>query len=155
MGLRPVFEVDGPQLAISGKIFGDHKLKLENLASSLNIENRIIWLGYVPDDLLPNLYSEATAFIFPSLYEGFGLPILEAMRSGAVALGSNVGSIPEIGGNAIRYFNPNNFEDMVNKTGELLSDEEKLNKLRSAGYKRAKYFKWSKTAKNTVEVLQS
>ena len=65
---------DGPQLAISGKIFGNHKAKLENLASSLNIENRVIWLGYIPDDLLPNLYSEAIAFIFPSLYEGFGLP---------------------------------------------------------------------------------
>jgi glycosyltransferase involved in cell wall biosynthesis len=60
---------DGPQLTISGKIFGKHKEKLENLASSLNIENRVIWLGYVPDDLLPNLYSEATAFIFPSLYQ--------------------------------------------------------------------------------------
>ena len=55
---------DGPQLAISGKIFGEHKEKLKNLTSSLKIEKRVVWLGYVPDELLPNLYSEASAFIF-------------------------------------------------------------------------------------------
>ena len=82
---------DGPQLAISGKIFGNHKAKLENLASSLNIENRVTWLGYVPDDLLPNLYSEATAFIFPSLYEGFGLPLVEAMSCGCPTIKFELG----------------------------------------------------------------
>jgi len=134
---------------------GDDENNIISKIHKLNLSDKVIRMPYVNFKDLPYFYYYSKLFLYPSFYEGFGLPILEAMRSGAVVLGGNVGSIPEIGGNAMYYFNPNNFEDMVNKTEELLSDKEKLNKLRSAGYKRAKYFKWSKTAKNTVEVLQS
>ena len=142
------------QLVIIGPR-GDDENNIINNIQKLNLSDKVIRIPYVDSEDLPYFYYYSKLFLYPSFYEGFGFPILEAMKSGAVVLGSNVGSIPEIGGNAMNYFDPKNIEDMVNKTKDLLSDKEKLDRLRSAGYKRAKYFKWSKTAKNTVEVLQS
>tara|TARA_Y100000741_G_scaffold92303_1_gene68440 strand:+ start:15932 stop:17035 length:1104 start_codon:yes stop_codon:yes gene_type:complete len=142
------------QLVIVGPK-GDDEKNIINKIHKLNLRDKVIRIPYVDFEDLPYFYYYSKLFLYPSFYEGFGFPILEAMRSGAVVLGGNVGSIPEIGGNAMYYFDPNNFEDMVNKTKEVLSDKEMLNNLRSAGYKRAKYFKWCKTAKDTFEVLQS
>jgi len=134
---------------------GDDEKNIMNNIDKLNLVDKVIRIPYVDFEDLPYFYYYSKLFLYPSFYEGFGLPILEAMRSGAVVLGSNAGSIPEIGGNAMYYFDPDNFEDMIHKAEAILSDKEKLNKLRLAGYKRARYFKWNKTAKDTVEVLQN
>jgi glycosyltransferase involved in cell wall biosynthesis len=146
---------DGPQLAISGKIFGVHKVKLESLARSLNIENRIIWLGYVPDDLLPNLYSEAAAFIFPSLYEGFGLPILEAMACGCPTLSSNLASLPEIGGKAAHFFDPLEISDMAESIKKVCEDSEYQQNLARRGIKHAKNFKWESSTKKHMDLFET
>ena len=146
---------DGPQLAISGKIFGDHKAKLENLARSLNIENRVTWLGYVPDDLLPNLYSEAAAFIFPSLYEGFGLPILEAMACGCPTLSSNMASLPEIGGKAVHFFDPKQIGDMAEAIKKVCEDSVYRKQLAQAGPKHAKKFSWESSTKKHMELFET
>jgi len=146
---------DGPQLAISGKIFGNHKAKLENLASSLNIENRVIWLGYVPDDLLPNLYSEATAFIFPSLYEGFGLPLVEAMACGCPTLSSNMASLPEIGGKAAHFFDPTEIGDMAEAIKKVCEDSEYQQTLAQRGTKQAKNFSWESSTKKHMDLFET
>jgi alpha-1,3-rhamnosyl/mannosyltransferase len=146
---------DGPQLAISGNILGNHKAKLENLACSLNIENRVTWLGYVPDDLLPNLYSEAAAFIFPSLYEGFGLPILEAMACGCPTLSSNMASLPEIGGKAAHFFDPKEIGDMAEAIKKVCEDSVYRQKLSQGGPKHAKNFKWGSSTKKHMELFET
>ena len=159
---------DGPQLAISGKIFGNHKVKLENLARSLNIENRVIWLGYVPDDLLPNLYSEAAAFIFPSLYEGFGLPLVEAMACGCPTLSSNMASLPEIGGKAAHFFDPKEIGgkgahffapteigDMAEAIKKVCEDSEYQQTLAQRGTKQAKNFSWESSTKKHMELFET
>ena len=133
---------DGPQLAISGKITGEHKALLDNLAHSLKIENRIIWLGYVPDNLLPNLYSEAIAFIFPSLYEGFGLPIIEAMACGCPAISSNRASLREIGGDAAHFFDPMEISDMAESIQKVCEDTEYRQTLAQRGPEHAIKFTW-------------
>jgi len=145
---------DGPQLAISGKIFGEHKTKLENLARSLNIENRIVWLGYVPDDLLPNLYSEATAFIFPSLYEGFGLPIIEAMACGCPVISSNRASLPEIGGEAALFFDPLEISDMAESIMKVCEDTEYRQTLARSGQEHANKFNWESSVKKHMDLFE-
>ena len=146
---------DGPQLAISGKIFGEHKTKLLNLASSLKIENRIVWLGYVPDDLLPNLYSEAMAFIFPSLYEGFGLPIIEAMACGCPTLSSNRCSLPEIGGEAVHFFNPTDISEMAESIKKVCEDSEFRHTLGKRGPDHAKNFNWESSFKSHMDLFET
>ena len=146
---------DGPQLAISGKIFGEHKTKLENLASSLKIENRVVWLGYVPDDLLPNLYSEAMAFIFPSLYEGFGLPIIEAMACGCPTLSSNRCSLPEIGGEACHFFNPTDISEMAESIRKVCEDSEFRHTLGKRGPDHAKKFNWDSSFKSHMDLFET
>jgi len=146
---------DVPQLAISGKIFGEHKTRLENLASSLKIETRIVWLGYVPDDLLPNLYSEAIALIFPSLYEGFGLPIIEAMACGCPTLSSNRCSLPEIGGEAVHYFNPNDVSELVESIKKVCEDSEFRHTLEKRGPEHAKKFNWNSSFKSHIDLFET
>jgi len=146
---------NGPQLAISGRIFGEHKTKLENLARSLNIENRIVWLGYVPDDLLPNLYSEATAFIFPSLYEGFGLPIIEAMACGCPVISSNRASLPEIGGEVAIFFDPLEISAMAESIKKVCEDTEYRQTLARRGPKHASNFKWESSVNKHMDLFEA
>lgn len=146
---------DGPQLAISGKIFGENKTKLENLACSLKIGNRVVWLGYVPDDLLPNLYSEAMAFIFPSLYEGFGLPIIEAMACGCPTLSSNHCSLPEIGGDAAHFFSPTEISEIAESIRKVCEDSEFRHTLGKRGPDHAKKFNWDSSFKSHMDLFET
>ena len=88
------------------------------------------------------------------MYEGFGFPILEAMRSGGVVLGSNAGSIPEIGGNAMELFNINEPDELTVKAKRIIADKKRREVLRLRGYERARNFMWEKTAKKTIQSLQ-
>jgi glycosyltransferase involved in cell wall biosynthesis len=146
---------DGPQLAISGKITGENKAILDNLAHSLKIENRIIWLDYVPDNLLPNLYSEAIAFIFPSLYEGFGLPIIEAMACGCPAISSNLASLLEIGGDAAHFFDPMEISDMGESIQKVCEDTEYRQTLAQRGPEHAINFTWESSLKKHMNLFET
>jgi len=146
---------DGPQLAISGKIFGEVKTKLKKLASSLKIENRVVWLGYVPDELLPNLYSEAMAFIFPSLYEGFGLPIIEAMACGCPTLCSNLSSLQEIGSDGVYFFNPTDISEMAESVRKVCEDFEFRHTLVKRGPDHAKKFNWDYSFKSHMDLFET
>ena len=109
----------------------------------------IKFIGFVPDEDLVGLYSGAKAFIYPSLYEGFGLPVLEALSCGCSVITSNCSSLPEVGGKAALYVDPEN----INSISQAMTAVLKLN-LREKSLKQAKQFSWEKTARETLKVYQ-
>jgi len=121
----------------------------------LGLEQEIILLGRVPDEDLPGLYSGAMLFVFPSLYEGFGLPPLEAMACGTPVVCSRASSLPEVGGEAVRYFSPTSPEDMAQVLHEVLADEAVQEEMRVEGIRQASRFSWEKTADETLAVYET
>jgi len=120
-----------------------------------NFSNNIIFPGYVPDSELKTLYSGAALYVFPSFYEGFGLPPLEAMAHGLAVVSSNKTCLPEILGEAALYFNPDDEMDMKNKIEEALADEKLREDLRDRGYEQAKKYSWQECAEKTLEVYKN
>ena len=118
------------------------------------VKDRVKFLENIEDEELPHFYKNALMFVLPSLYEGFGLPILEAMRNGCPVITSNISSLPEAGGDACLYVDPENVDDIVEKMKELVEDEKLRKKLIEKGHEQAKKFSWDKTAKETLKVLE-
>jgi glycosyltransferase involved in cell wall biosynthesis len=108
--------------------------------------------GFVPDDDLPAMYAASTLTVMPSLYEGFGLPILEAMASGAAVVSSDAASLPELGGEVAAYFDPHSVESMAQVLMTVLGDSERLQQMRADGPSHAGYFSWDETARQTIAV---
>jgi glycosyltransferase involved in cell wall biosynthesis len=111
-------------------------------------------LGYVPDDELPSLYREAGVFCYVSLYEGFGIPVLEAMQSGTAVLTSSVSSMPEVGGEAARYVDPLDVADIRRGVGALLADPQLRKRCAEAGIVQAARFAWPQTAGVVLRALE-
>lgn len=118
------------------------------------VSDSVKFLGFVDDTGLPKLYQEAQCFILPSLYEGFGLPLLEAMKYGCPVITSNVSSLPEVGGEAALYVDPQSAEDIAEKLAKVLSDSKLRAEMTKKGYAQVKKFSWEKTAKETLEALE-
>jgi glycosyltransferase involved in cell wall biosynthesis len=116
---------------------------------------RVRVLGYVDDDVLPALYQLCEVFCYPSLYEGFGLPVLEAMHAGAPVVTSNVSSLPEVAGDAALLVDPLDTRAIGAALERLLGDEAESDRLRTAGRARAATFSWERTARETREVLRT
>lgn len=114
----------------------------------------VLTLGYVPEDDLPALYRQAELFCYPSLYEGFGIPVLEAMQSGTAVLTSSVSSMPEVGGDAARYADPRDVGDIRRGLSELLGDPDLRSRCAAAGRARAEMFDWTATAETVLAVLE-
>ena len=114
---------------------------------------RVRFLGRVVDADLPALYSGALAFVYPSLYEGFGLPPLEAMACGVPVVTSNITSLPEVVGDAGLLFNPYNVGEIAATINEIISNENLRQELRQRGVERASKFSWETTAQRVWEVL--
>lgn len=110
---------------------------------------------YLPYEELPLLYASAKVLLYPSLYEGFGLPIVEAMSVGLPVITSNVSSMPEVGGEAAEYVSPESVIDIENKLKIVMGDDKKREKMIKAGFSQAKKFSWDKAAKETAEVYRS
>lgn len=116
---------------------------------------RVIPLGYVPNEDLAGLYSGATALIYPSLYEGFGLPILEAMACGCPVICSRAASIPEVAGDAAVYLDdPKDWEGLGKLLQQVASDKPLRERLSHKGLARAALFSWEKTARQTLNVFE-
>ena len=115
----------------------------------------ILFTDYVPDNQLNWLYSHATAYVFASLMEGFGLPALEAMGHGTPVISSNATCLPEIYGKAAHYFDPTNTDDMTRAITEVLGNEKLRQKLSIAGYEQIKKYSWKKMAQQTLKVYQN
>lgn len=114
----------------------------------------VIMTGYVPDADLPLLYNAADVFCYPSLYEGFGLPVLEAMACGAAVITSNISSLPEVAGAAAHLVNPYQVEELAHALGETLQNETVRARLREQGIAQARLFSWEQTAAQTVDVYR-
>jgi glycosyltransferase involved in cell wall biosynthesis len=114
---------------------------------------RVKVLGYVSDDDLAALYQSCTAFCYPSLYEGFGLPVLEAMACGAPVLTSRASSMPEIAGDAALYVDPLDVDDIARGLESLLRSPSECERLAALGRQRAAAFSWERTASETLEIL--
>jgi glycosyltransferase involved in cell wall biosynthesis len=120
----------------------------------LNLQNDVIFTGYVPDEDLPGLYNAADLFVYPSLYEGFGLPPLEAMQCGTPVITSNTSSLPEVVGDAGIMINPYDVDELANKMYEVLTNEDLGNELSKQGIERAKLFSWKKCAEEHLKVYK-
>ena len=117
-----------------------------------HLEGRVIRPGNIEDNELVAFYNLATIYIQPSLYEGFGLPVLQAFACGTPVVSSNGGSLPEVGGKAVVYFNPTDLQQFVAIVGGVLKDKSLQNKLSELGLAQASKFSWEKVAKQTAEV---
>jgi glycosyltransferase involved in cell wall biosynthesis len=124
------------------------------LISELGMVDRIRYLGYVRQDHLPALHSAATAFVFPSLYEGFGLPVLEAMACGAPVLTSNVSATGEVAGDAALLVDPQSQDEIREGMRRLLADAQLRGDLAQRGIERARAFSWQRAADETHEVYE-
>ncbi len=129
--------------------------EIHEKANALKLGNSALFLGYVGYSDLPTLYKKASAFIFPSIYEGFGLPVLEALSFNVPIAISNVTSLPKIAGKAALTFDPNAPEDIAEQIIRLLEDSDLRENLEQSGKERIKSFTWEETAKKTLEVYRS
>ena len=119
-----------------------------------NVEKNVSFLQDVTDEELPNYYKNAQLFVLPSLYEGFGLPVLEAMKYGVPVIVSNVSSLPEAGGDAALYVDPLSVSDIADKMKRVLSDESLRSEMIKKGKKQIEKFSWEKSARQTLAVLE-
>ena len=140
----------------------DQKLKLvivgvsgwDNKAVYKTKNPNIIFTGYVPEEDLPVFYCNAKLFVYPSLYEGFGFPILEAMNCGCPVITSNVSSMPEVAGDAALLVDPCNVGEIKSAVQRLLSDAKLRKRLIDKGIRQASRFSWEKTANETIKVYE-
>jgi glycosyltransferase involved in cell wall biosynthesis len=145
---------DGTELVIVGKkgwLFEE----ILNAPKKFKVENRVKFLDFVPDEDLSLFYKNAICFVLPSLYEGFGLPILEAMSYGCPVIASNISSLPEAGGDAALYVDPLNIEDIKKKLEVITEDADLRQKLIKKGYEQVRKFSWEKTARETLKELEN
>ncbi|GAB6137374.1 glycosyltransferase family 4 protein [Halanaerobaculum tunisiense] len=118
------------------------------------LEDNVIFTGFVPDNDLLLLYNAATLFVYPSLYEGFGLPPLEAMACGTPVITSNISSLPEVVGEAAITVDPYSIDDLATAINNVLSDSNLQEELSRKGLERVRQFSWRKTAQETFKVYQ-
>ena len=124
-----------------------------NTFKKLGMEKRVIQYS-VNDDVLAYLYRNAICFVFPTLYEGFGIPILEAFACSCPAVISNTSSLPEIGGDAVVYFNPTDSKNMMESIEKVLVNNDLRNEMISKGLEQLKKFSWGKTARETFDLYK-
>ncbi|ALJ00320.1 glycosyltransferase family 4 protein [Rufibacter tibetensis] len=118
-----------------------------------DLERQIVFTGFVPDALLPFFYKCASLFVFPSLYEGFGLPPLEAMACGCPVLASTAASLPEVCGTAAIYFNPLDAEELKHQLEKVLEDDKLQQELRKKGIVQSKKFSWKSSANEHIQLF--
>ena len=131
---------------------------LNNLLKQINDEtliDDIVFCGYVPNIDLPAIYSQANLFLYPSLRESFGIPLLEAMACGVPVITSKTSSMPEVAGNAAVYVNPFNADDIANAIFDLDKDKQKQSELITNGLNRIKNFTWQKNAELTIKMYEN
>ena len=124
------------------------------MVERLALADRVVFLGPVPEEDLPALYSGATLFVFPSLYEGFGLPVLEAMACGAPVICSNTSSLPEVVEDAALMVNSLDTEELATAMSRVLADETLRQEMRQKGLAQAARFSWERTARETLAVYR-
>lgn len=140
-------------LVIAGNPGWDYQVVYER-AKQVSCRERICFTGFVSDMDLPALYSGADLFVYPSSYEGFGIPVLEAMACGTPVITSNVSSLPEVAGDAGLLVDPLDIAGLAGVMRRVLTDAELCQQMRKRGLKRAKQFTWEKAAWRTLQVYK-
>ncbi|MBN1405902.1 MAG: glycosyltransferase family 4 protein [Candidatus Omnitrophica bacterium] len=138
-------------LVIGGAKSDEYK-KLQSKADNMGLCKSVIFTGFIDEDDLPVLFKESRLFVYPSLYEGFGLPVLEAMAYGTPVLTSNCTSLAELAANAALLVDPYNIKDISDGMKKILTDKITKDRIAAAGLIRAGEFTWEKTAKQTLGV---
>ena len=124
------------------------------LVQRLNIEQEVIFTGYVPEEELPRLFNAASVFVYPSFYEGFGIPPLEAMACGTPVVTSSISSLPEVVGDAGLLVDPNSSDAIADAILRILTDDGLRRELTKKGVERAKLFSWQKAADETLAIYR-
>ena len=148
----PLLGPDIPLLFTGWSGWGDRAWWEE--VKRMGLQNRVILTGYIDEDTLACLYGGASAFVYPSIYEGFGLPVLEAMACGCPVLCTNCASLPEVAGDAAVLIDPYDPEALAHSLERVIHDSALRDRLVDAGTERAKLFSWKKTASETLEVFK-
>lgn len=144
-----------PDSLVKLKMVGGQGWKSESVQQLLKEHERDVqWLGRVPDEDIPPLYRNAIALVYPSLYEGFGLPILEAMSLGCPAITSHISSLPEVGGDAAIYVNPKDVSSIADAMGSLLNAWPNMDAIAAASREQAAKFSWQRCARETLDVYR-
>lgn len=141
-------------LVLTGRKAWGNDLLL-NKIRELKLEKNVHVTGYVPEKDLDAIYNMAEIFVFPSYYEGFGLPPLEAMACGAPVIASNASSLPEVLGDAAIFIDPHNAGDLAERIKRIMQDEGLRKELRTKGFARSKIFYWEDTAKKIMDIYRS
>ena len=131
------------------------EFKIRQRAEQLGIGKRVRLLGHVSNDVLPAIYQGATMFLYPTLYEGFGLPVVEAMASGVAVITSSTSALKEVAEGYGHLVNPLDIEETAGAIAQCMTDPEHRQALAKLGARRAEEFRWSKTAEQTHEVYMS
>jgi glycosyltransferase involved in cell wall biosynthesis len=131
-----------------------HEAELRERAAAASLSDDVRFLGWVENELIEGLWSIADVFVYPSLYEGFGLPVLEAMARGVPVACSNASSLPEVAGDAALLFEPRDVSTIAQAIERVLSDPAQAQRLRADGLARARLFSWEGTAQATLEVYR-
>lgn len=147
-----------PLLVISGRIFSEQNPLATPIRSSikkLGLEGRVRLLDFVPEEDLPALYKQSLFFVYPSLYEGFGLPVLEALRMGTPVVTSDVSSLPEVALDAALYIDPENVSSLVSGMERLIVDSALRESLKQASSKGLSRFSWSNFSDKILQSLSN
>ncbi len=142
-----------PKLVIVGQKGWEYE-KIYDLTLQLGLQKEIIFTGFIPQEHLPIFYRNALIFVYLSFYEGFGLPVLEAMLNKVPVIASNTSSISEITGNSCILVEPDNYYKVAEKMRDLIMSHKFRNDIRDKGFDLASKFKWEHTAKKTLKVYQ-
>ncbi len=145
-------DFDAPLVCVGDRTAAQFKLRQR--AEQLGIADRLYLLGHVAQEALPALYQGATLFLYPTLYEGFGLPVVEAMASGTPVLTSNTSALKEVAGGHAHLVDPLDCERMAKAIARLVTDDDYREKLAEKGMARAADFRWDLCARQTLEVYR-
>lgn len=143
-----------PKLVLAGLSNPEHRTRICTKIHERRLDRYIITLPFIPDEELPLLYRSAAILIYPSLYEGFGMPVAEAMACGTVVVTSNVSSLPEIAGDAGIYCDPYNVNSIAEMIYKSLTDVSLRARVAQAGPQRARRFTWEQTAQTILSVYE-
>jgi glycosyltransferase involved in cell wall biosynthesis len=145
---------EGYELWLGGSGDSRYTPQLRAQVAELGLEGKVKFLDYIPQTALPQAIRQAIALVFPSLWEGFGLPVLEAMACGTPVITSNLSALVEVAGDAAIFVDPYQVQQIASAMHELSDDRNLRCQLRQAGIQRASQFDWAKTARSTIGVIE-
>ncbi len=150
---RQLGDLDAPLVCVGDRTAAGFKLRQR--AAQLGIGDKVLLLGHVAPEALPAIYQGASLFLYPTLYEGFGLPVVEAMASGVPVITSNTSSLKEIAEGYAHLVDPLNVEGIAKAIAQCMGDEEHRRALARLGQRRALDFRWSRTAERTLAIYRA